>query len=439
MQLNIAKSKKEEIVMALDVLEYPQELESIVKNVCKNQVLCESMDTMTEITNKFKLTAVTAKGAVSRTGGHMAGGHDSRTPLFNLLANYKDLVQQETQIQEEIKQTEGELRNMGGAKARFAELQRKKEVLEMELNAIEDRKKNSRPAQLQSDIDTYKQEVADLNKEVQELTPKIDELNAKIADATKQQKNLKAYQADQKKKLQKELKECQDRMKANKDKTDKLKRDLENKEQEIVNLRDQITAQEGEINGLNDAIENRKKTIEEKIKAVTEKQAEVDELEKKLADLRRACKEKDEKLKKMQKETDAKRKERQEKQTALQDKTKRQQRCVEDAEKYKKEADKLYKKNEKFFDDIKALLGQKGSIYDFTGYTDKTAEAKINELNEEMKEVEKKFNKNVIHILDTAEQRVSLRASTGRDESFMSLTEILEKKLRNDISSKNHT
>lgn len=51
----------------------------------------------------------------------------------------------------------GELRNMGGAKARFAELQRKKEVLEMELNAIEDRKKNSRPAQLQSDIDTYKQ------------------------------------------------------------------------------------------------------------------------------------------------------------------------------------------------------------------------------------------------------------------------------------------
>lgn len=34
-------------------------------------------------------------------------GHDSRTPLFNLLANYRDLVQQETQIQEEIKQIEG--------------------------------------------------------------------------------------------------------------------------------------------------------------------------------------------------------------------------------------------------------------------------------------------------------------------------------------------
>ena len=36
-------------------------------------------------------------------------GHDSRTPLFNLLANYRDLVQQETQIQEEIKQIEGKI------------------------------------------------------------------------------------------------------------------------------------------------------------------------------------------------------------------------------------------------------------------------------------------------------------------------------------------
>eukprot|EP00754_Rhynchopus_humris_P045505 Rhum_TRINITY_DN4971_c0_g1::Rhum_TRINITY_DN4971_c0_g1_i1::g.16219::m.16219/K06674/SMC2; structural maintenance of chromosome 2 len=203
--------------LALDLIEYEDEVSAAMRFVFGRKIVCSSLDAATAVTfhKDIKQITVTLEGDVVQPGGSMQGGSMNNVDsILNFLAKLKDKRAELAAHQAELATLETDLEAMKEAQRCFKEQQtelelqkRKVESLEYKLSANMQHQTHEQIAKLEAQIEeakaskeTNSAKAAHLKTEIAKLQQKMKkddgaaDLGASVKDATKEIADMKAKQ-----------------------------------------------------------------------------------------------------------------------------------------------------------------------------------------------------------------------------------------------------
>ena len=179
-------------VLALDLIEYDEELEPAMKFVFGNVLVCNTSQIAEEIAfGKIKVKCVNLEGDVYDPNGIMSGGANfSGQPIIKLVAELKEVQDKMENINDEIKELKNKLLAMGENQKKMNDNQKRldenlkkqnefnKNIINKEISSIENelnkseqeiKTKEARIEYLEKISKKYSEELTKLKKEEQEL------------------------------------------------------------------------------------------------------------------------------------------------------------------------------------------------------------------------------------------------------------------------------
>ena len=398
-------------ILALDLIEYDEELEPAMKFVFGNVLVCNTSQIAEEIAfGNIKVKCVNLEGDVYDPNGIMSGGANfTGMPMIKLVEELREVQRKMDGVNEEINELKEKLAAMGDNQKKINDNQKRldellkkqnefnKEIINKEISNIENdlnkseqeiKAKEGRIEYLENVSKKYLQELERLKREEQELNT--------VANNSAKKESLYEKKID-------EVNKSNILLKRNIDKTNKQIAQneylIQNINIETKQLDDNINNEKTEIEAFNtekELLEENIKKIENEIKKIMvdiyNKETESMKGEKELKEIQ-AKKDKLENDAYSYK-TDLK---------VLDDKIRKYEQDITDSENYIK---KLKKENE-WIESEMNFFGMKGTDYDFSTINIKEECKKLIKLQEDNANLKRKVNMKVESIADQYDKEYS--------------------------------
>ena len=398
-------------ILALDLIEYDEELEPAMKFVFGNVLVCNTSQIAEEIAfGNIKVKCVNLEGDVYDPNGIMSGGANfSGMPMIKLVEELREVQNKMDGVNEEINELKEKLAAMGDNQKKINDNQKRldellkkqnefnKEIINKEISNIENdlnkseqeiKAKEGRIEYLENISKKYQQELERLKREEQELNT--------VANNSAKKESLYEKKID-------EVNKNNILLKRNIDKTNKQIAQneflIQNINIETKQLDENINNEKGEIEAFNtekELLEDNIKKIENEIKKIMvdiyNKETESMKGEKELKEIQ-AKKDKLENDAYSYK-TDLK---------VLDDKIRKYEQDITDSENYIK---KLKKEND-WIESEMNFFGMKGTDYDFSTINIKEECKKLIKLQEDNANLKRKVNMKVETIADQYDKEYS--------------------------------
>ena len=398
-------------ILALDLIEYDEDLEPAMKFVFGNVLVCNTSQIAEEIAfGNIKVKCVNLEGDVYDPNGIMSGGANfSGMPMIKLVEELREIQGKMDGVNEEINELKEKLAAMGDNQKKINDNQKRldellkkqnefnKEIINKEISNIENdlnkseqeiKAKEGRIEYLENISKKYQQELERLKREEQELNT--------VANNSAKKESLYEKKID-------EVNKNNILLKRNIDKTNKQIAQneflIQNINIETKQLDENINNEKGEIEAFNtekELLEDNIKKIENEIKKIMvdiyNKETESMKGEKELKEIQ-AKKDKLENDAYSYK-TDLK---------VLDDKIRKYEQDITDSENYIK---KLKKEND-WIESEMNFFGMKGTDYDFSTINIKEECKKLIKLQEDNANLKRKVNMKVETIADQYDKEYS--------------------------------
>ncbi|EYC45534.1 hypothetical protein Y032_0424g1216 [Ancylostoma ceylanicum] len=402
------KFKGENMMLALDLIEYDPIYQKVFELVFGGILICDTIHCAKEVVydSQVKLRAVTARGDDLKPTGTMSGGApDRRGPILMDLIDYTTFKSEIAWKQAEVEKLGKEVAKYDKVRGRYSELKDKLERASARLEALKESFKDGPLQQLSEEIKVLEKDLPECDALLREMTKQAKELNDRINAYEERKRNEQAFIEKAKKTAQKESDAAEKRLELAKRDFEKLSDSLTSTRGTLATMKEQIAKEEEvlsnskklveEFNDMIAAIEERRKVAEEGHKSAV---AALKKFEKEL-------KEYDKDIKMHQDKVDATNKKivkLKSKQSAMETDI---QKFKEDAVAYKKLAHQKVKAHPWISDDM-SHFGKKNTEYDFTGYTQEKASKDIADMKARKNELGKNLNTRAMSVLSQVEEQV---------------------------------
>ena len=398
-------------VLALDLIEYDEELEPAMKFVFGNVLVCNTSQIAEEIAfGKIKVKCVNLEGDVYDPNGIMSGGANfSGQPIIKLVAELKEVQDKMDNINDEIKELKNKLLAMGENQKKMNDNQKRldenlkkqnefnKNIINKEISSIENelnkseqeiKTKEARIEYLEKISKKYSEELTKLKKEEQELNNVANNSSKKESLYEKKIEEVNKNNVTLKKNINKINKDIDQNNYAIQTINEEIKQfdeKIENEKEEIEKFNDELSTHENKIQ----KIENELKKIMVDIytketesmkdeKEIKEIQSKRDKLENNINNYKNDLK-------------------------ILEDKIKKYEQEISDSETYMKNL----KKENGWIESEMNFFGMKGTDYDFSKINIKEECKKIVKLQEDNAILKRKVNMKVESMADQYDKEYS--------------------------------
>ncbi|GMS84467.1 hypothetical protein PENTCL1PPCAC_6642 [Pristionchus entomophagus] len=413
-QLQAARSivpRGENVDWAIDLVQFDPKHSIVLNHSLKNVLVCDSKDTASTLCyNKdVNCRVITRDGEIDmRPNGVTGGGaravyqfgidlrktnqwHDAKAKIEDAMPRYK-------QLEKLIREGDIHARRYGEMKDRLVTLTEQSESLKEKFQF-------SVAATIRTDLDAIEVELPGLHDFKKKVQEEMKGLKDKIEQFEQRKKNEKAFADKEKSDWKKKLKDLQEEEKKRKGGFEKAKTTLSAMRSEIAALEQNIKDGEEAMERHNNEVKDQKKEVERLERTTREALVALDAAEKRRNEFIDELKKHDEQMNQLRKMIEKNKKEIQHKEARLEEIDREKKKLKDDEAAWNKEA-KMELKACPWIADVKEHFGQKGTDYDFTGYTANGGKKKIEEMENDMKKMNSHMNMNTMNMLAPSEERV---------------------------------
>jgi len=402
------------------VAKFRPEIAGVVNAFFGKHVICEDKETAQRVMERLGCNTVSLCGTTYSPGGEVAGGRRSGGPgVLQKIADYKTIKVKLDQVNSRYMMVRSQANQMGNKKQKFDELQDKLRNQTRRYENMKNRLQNSEFAKLQAEADALQKSYEEHLKHADKLKATISKQNAEAKKLKKSIEDMKRNRAARIKEIAEEIKQGRSelrKLKARERKEKKLFNELEaqtksaavlvaEKQEEILVMSAKIKKQEEELAKIQLELKQAQKRLEDVEK---EEAAEKENIENQNAEILS----KKQELKELARKKDD---------LAMRDQELRQEidRELKNHEHSINTMLQLGKKHQ-WIEDEKENFNKPGSVYDFSTVDLEELRRLQNELERAQEVLDRKLNKKVMHMLDSAESEFNVlhkkRETVKRDK-----------------------
>ena len=385
--------------LALDLIEYDQELEPAMKFVFGNVLVCNTSQIAEEIAfGKVKVKCVNLEGDVYDPNGILSGGANfSGQPVIKLVSELREVQEKIENINDEIRELKNKLSTMGENQKKINDNQKKLDELTKKQNEFNKDLINKEITTIENDLNKCDQEIKTKEARIEYLEKLSKKYTEELNRLKREEQELKNVENNESKKESlyekkiEEVKKNNNELKKSIDKTNKeinqneylvqninkeikqLDEDINNEQREIKNVSNELSSQEkkiekieNEIKKINVEIYNKETESLKDEKEIKEIQTKRERLENDINSYKNDLKILEEKIRKYDQE-------------------------INDSQTYTK---KLKKENQ-WIESEMNFFGMKGTDYDFSKINIKEECKKLEKLKEDNAVLKRKVNMKV--------------------------------------------
>ena len=385
--------------LALDLIEYDQELEPAMKFVFGNVLVCNTSQIAEEIAfGKVKVRCVNLEGDVYDPNGILSGGANfSGQPVIKLVSELREVQEKIENINDEIRELKNKLSTMGENQKKINDNQKKLDELTKKQNEFNKDLINKEITTIENDLNKCDQEIKTKEARIEYLEKLSKKYTEELNRLKREEQELKNVENNESKKESlyekkiEEVKKNNNELKKSIDKTNKeinqneylvqninkeikqLDEDINNEQREIKNVSNELSSQEkkiekieNEIKKINVEIYNKETESLKDEKEIKEIQTKRERLENDINSYKNDLKILEEKIRKYDQE-------------------------INDSQTYTK---KLKKENQ-WIESEMNFFGMKGTDYDFSKINIKEECKKLEKLKEDNAVLKRKVNMKV--------------------------------------------
>ena len=385
--------------LALDLIEYDEELEPAMKFVFGNVLVCNTSQIAEEIAfGKVKVKCVNLEGDVYDPNGILSGGANfSGQPVIKLVSELREVQEKIENINDEIGELKNKLLTMGENQKKINDNQKKLDELTKKQNEFNKDLINKEITTIENDLNKCDQEIKTKEARIEYLEKLSKKYTEELNRLKREEQELKNVENNESKKESlyekkiEEVKKNNNELKKSIDKTNKeinqneylvqninkeikqLDEDINNEQKEIKNVSNELSSQEkkiekieNEIKKINVEIYNKETESLKDEKEIKEIQTKRERLENDINSYKNDLKILEEKIRKYDQE-------------------------INDSQTYTK---KLKKENQ-WIESEMNFFGMKGTDYDFSKINIKEECKKLEKLKEDNAVLKRKVNMKV--------------------------------------------
>ena len=385
--------------LALDLIEYDEELEPAMKFVFGNVLVCNTSQIAEEIAfGKVKVKCVNLEGDVYDPNGILSGGANfSGQPVIKLVSELREVQEKIENINDEIRELKNKLLTMGENQKKINDNQKKLDELTKKQNEFNKDLINKEITTIENDLNKCDQEIKTKEARIEYLEKLSKKYTEELNRLKREEQELKNVENNESKKESlyekkiEEVKKNNNELKKSIDKTNKeinqneylvqninkeikqLDEDINNEQKEIKNVSNELSSQEkkiekieNEIKKINVEIYNKETESLKDEKEIKEIQTKRERLENDINSYKNDLKILEEKIRKYDQE-------------------------INDSQTYTK---KLKKENQ-WIESEMNFFGMKGTDYDFSKINIKEECKKLEKLKEDNAVLKRKVNMKV--------------------------------------------
>ena len=385
--------------LALDLIEYDEELEPAMKFVFGNVLVCNTSQIAEEIAfGKVKVKCVNLEGDVYDPNGILSGGANfSGQPVIKLVSELREVQEKIENINDEIRELKNKLSTMGENQKKINDNQKKLDELTKKQNEFNKDLINKEITTIENDLNKCDQEIKTKEARIEYLEKLSKKYTEELNRLKREEQELKNVENNESKKESlyekkiEEVKKNNNELKKSIDKTNKeinqneylvqninkeikqLDEDINNEQKEIKNVSNELSSQEkkiekieNEIKKINVEIYNKETESLKDEKEIKEIQTKRERLENDINSYKNDLKILEEKIRKYDQE-------------------------INDSQTYTK---KLKKENQ-WIESEMNFFGMKGTDYDFSKINIKEECKKLEKLKEDNAVLKRKVNMKV--------------------------------------------
>ena len=385
--------------LALDLIEYDEELEPAMKFVFGNVLVCNTSQIAEEIAfGKVKVKCVNLEGDVYDPNGILSGGANfSGQPVIKLVSELREVQEKIENINDEIRELKNKLSTMGENQKKINDNQKKLDELTKKQNEFNKDLINKEITTIENDLNKCDQEIKTKEARIEYLEKLSKKYTEELNRLKREEQELKNVENNESKKESlyekkiEEVKKNNNELKKSIDKTNKeinqneylvqninkeikqLDEDINNEQREIKNVSNELSSQEkkiekieNEIKKINVEIYNKETESLKDEKEIKEIQTKRERLENDINSYKNDLKILEEKIRKYDQE-------------------------INDSQTYTK---KLKKENQ-WIESEMNFFGMKGTDYDFSKINIKEECKKLEKLKEDNAVLKRKVNMKV--------------------------------------------
>ncbi|KAM3955882.1 structural maintenance of chromosomes 2 [Aphomia sociella] len=199
------------VQLALDLVSFPPRAAAALRWVLGGALVCRDLETARRVTfhPRVRRRCVTLDGDVCDPSGTLSGG--ARIKGGSVLLQLQELKQQEQELQEmeeELARCNAELESMQHAAEKYSSTQQKYEMMSHELEVIKARLATTSHAQTHAEIESLRQQVAELSAAVERDKATQKEAAARARELELKVKDIKGHREREFKKAEEALKKA---------------------------------------------------------------------------------------------------------------------------------------------------------------------------------------------------------------------------------------
>ena len=398
-------------VLALDLIEYKQELEPVMKFVFGNILVCNTSQIAEEIAfGKIKVKCVNLEGDVYDPNGIMSGGANfAGQPIIKLVGELREVQDKIENINDEIKELKNKLSAMGENQKKINENQKRLDELNKKQNEFNKELINKEISNIESELNKSDQEIKTKEARIEYLEKISKKYSEELTRLKKEEQELNNVANNSAKKesfYEKKIEEINKNNALLKKNIDKTNKEIDNNDYSIQNIKK-------EINQLEEDIINEKKETETINKELSNHKNDIQKIENDLEKI---------KVEIYNKETESLKDEKE-----IREIQSKKDRLENDINSYKNELKSLEDKIRKYEQDISEsetnikklkkenlwiesemnFFGMKGTDYDFSKLNIKEEYKKLVKLQEDNAVLKRKVNMKVESMADQYDKEYS--------------------------------
>lgn len=392
-----------QIYCGTEVAKFDPKFQGVMNSTFGRYVICEDKRTAQLVMEQCNTPTVSLCGSTYKPDGEISGGKRHGGPgLLERFANFKMLDQKLKEVNNLLLMKRSQANQMEATRNKHQALSEKLENQNRRLANNEKRMQKSEFATLSSEADELEKNVTDYSQHIENLAKivaksadEVKKLEKSIRDWKKNRKQKMKEMENEIKKGRSELKSLQNREKKEKKKKNALlaqknaaHENFVEKTEELATMRAALTEQENGLKELQDALEEKQKALEA---VEAEEAAEKEQIENQNKEIS--------KLKENVKNLEAKKHEKTMKLQELEQDLLNAERSLKDTQ------NKINHLSTKYpwIDEEKDSFNVPGSNYDFANINLEDLFARQAQLKSQQEELDRKLNKKVMHMLDSAE------------------------------------
>jgi len=395
-----------ELHLAMEIVGFQREVESAMKYVFGNHLVCDTPETAKQVTfhPNVRVRSVTKDGDVYDPMGTITGG--SMPKGGNLLMRLQELADMEKRVYQQRKEYDhmaAQVQQMHAAYTEYMNFDRELKCKEHELSLIEERISRSEHHAAEQSLQEMRTRVQEAEAEIQAMPEEKKRLEKLTKQLEKDIKSLESGRDERIKFFERQVEKLKGEAKQHEQKLEKQREKTEQANVELEVVRNEIKSQEGKDeasgqsrDGLSTEVQQLKDTLEAKRKAHTEVGGRLETLRSELLTLDQALSDLDTELKTNKQQREDKEIEQ-----------KKLSHKIQQLQKDDKEATTVVARLEKahpWIEKEKAFFGKKGTDFDFQANSYQDNKSRLDELNSQQKTLSKNINKKAMVMFEKAEQ-----------------------------------